>query len=264
MATVVIFDSGVGGLSIYRAIHQKLPGQRYVFVSDNQAYPYGTKSEEELRSRVLPVVSRVVDQFQPDILVIACNTASTVLLPQLRQAHDVPIVGVVPAVKPAARRSASRVIGLLATPATIKRQYTRKLISDFAANCRVINVGSSALVDIAEKKLRGEQLDMHTLEIILKPILDEPKCDVLVLACTHFPLLNREIKAVFSANNHPIELLDSGAGIANRVAQLLVDADEPGVTEGANAAIFTRKLDKKSRLDDTLRQLGFADMALLK
>ena len=155
MSRIVIFDSGVGGLSIYQEVVKKCPNHDYVFVSDNLAFPYGTKPEAELIERVVSVVKVVEEQYKPDLLVVACNTASTIALPSLRSRFNFPIVGVVPAIKPAAKLTKSKVIGLLATPGTIARSYTQSLIDDFAQDCTVVKVGSSKLVGMAEQKICG-------------------------------------------------------------------------------------------------------------
>ncbi|NND81569.1 MAG: glutamate racemase [Gammaproteobacteria bacterium] len=220
MAGVAIFDSGVGGLSIAQEIQQQIPALQLIFVSDNEAFPYGTKNEAELTSRVSEVAARIIRQFQPDMLVIACNTASTVTLPTLREQFELPIVGVVPAIKPAAQLSHNRCIGVLATPATIGRAYTQQLSEDYASDCEVLKVGSSALVQQAEQKLAGKPADAAVIEAELAPFLAQNNLDILVLACTHFPLLNNEIEFFFKLNNHPVQLLDSGAAIARRVASL--------------------------------------------
>ncbi|MCL4164090.1 UNVERIFIED_CONTAM: hypothetical protein GTU68_047005 [Idotea baltica] len=191
MSGIAIIDSGVGGLSIYQEIKKQLPDRQYIFVSDNQAFPYGTKPEKELKKRVFEIVERVIAQFQPELIVIACNTASTVVLPPLRERFELPIVGVVPAIKPAAQLTKTNVIGLLATPATIARVYTDQLIKDFAPNCDVIKVGSSRLVEIAEDKLNDRPVDIDQIKAEIQPLIDSNKMDTLVLACTHFPLLNK-------------------------------------------------------------------------
>jgi len=220
MSLIVVFDSGVGGLSVYQEIVKKCPNHDYVFVSDNQAFPYGTKAESALIERVLTVIHTVEQQYQPDLLVVACNTASTVVLPSLRNCFKFPIVGVVPAIKPAAIKSKTKTIGLLATPGTIARSYTQSLINEFASGCSVIKVGSSKLVEMAERKLYGHCVNTDEIREQLIPFFNTPKLDILVLACTHFPLLNKEIECFFQLNNHPIELIDSGLAIANRVAEL--------------------------------------------
>jgi len=259
MSSIVIYDSGVGGLSVYQAIAEKCPQHDYVFVSDNAAFPYGTKSEPELIARVTQVVERIAEHYAPEILVIACNTASTVVLPILREKFAFDIVGVVPAIKPAAKVSKSGYIGLLATPATIQRDYTDRLISEFASDCKVVRVGSTELVEMAEQKLRGQAPDLSIMSAVLAPFLKYEKLDCLILACTHFPLLSKEIESFFEENSVPLKLLDSSAGIANRVDQLSTCID--GSVSIAIAA-FTETLNEPG-LFACLAELGFTDIEML-
>lgn len=217
-ARVLVFDSGVGGLSILSEIRQHIPGCELVYACDNAAFPYGTKDEAELVERVDAVLKALIAQIDPDIVVVACNTASTVALPHIRNHFHKPVVGVVPAIKPAAQLSQSRVIGLLATPGTVSRPYTQQLIDEFAPDCTIIRVGSTELVQLAEQKLRGQSPDPEKLREILAPIFTNPRTDTLVLACTHFPLLRDELEA---AAPRAIQWVDSGAAIARRVKSLL-------------------------------------------
>lgn len=219
---VLVFDSGVGGLSIVAEIRRALPQIRISYASDNGFFPYGTKSEVELVARVEQVLWTLVEQCQPTLIVVACNTASTVALPPIRERFAIPIVGVVPAIKPAAQLSVSRVIGLLATPGTVNRPYTHQLIQDFAADCRIIPLGSSRLVELAEDKLRGRSIDPAAVEDALRPLLDSEHfqdLDTLVLACTHFPLIREELNG---ALNKTVHWVDSGEAIARRVHELLL------------------------------------------
>lgn len=264
MALIAIFDSGVGGLSIYQQVKARLPNFDYVFVSDNLAFPYGEKPERELIERVQHVMLQIIQQFHPDLVVVACNTASTVVLPLLRATHSTPVVGVVPAIKPAALASQTRHIGLLATPATVKRRYTDQLIAEFAADCKITRVGSRELVEVAEQKLRGNPVDLGLIEQILEPFLDAGDCDTLVLACTHFPLLNNEIELIFKARNHPIKLIDSGVGIANRVASLLAEQAAGLDGQSTSRAVFTRELGAQFGFTQNLQQMGIAYAGVLK
>lgn len=256
MSGIAIFDSGVGGLSIYQQIKQQLPDSQYIFVSDNLAFPYGTKPEDELCERVLDVVERVIHQYQPDLFVVACNTASTVVLPLLREKFDLPIVGVVPAIKPAAQLSKSKHIGLLATPATIKRDYTNQLIQEFAADCQIVRVGSSRLVQIAEDKLYGRGVDIQQIEQELTPFLKQKNLDILVLACTHFPLLNKEIESIFKANAD-VKIIDSGEGIARRVSQLMNELEIKYSNKRPSLAVFTQLQTISPELLKTIQDLKF-------
>ncbi len=221
---ILIFDSGVGGLSILTEVQRRLPQARLLFASDNAAYPYGTKPEDELISRVDIVIQSLISRYQPKIIIVACNSASTVCLAHLRQTIDIPIIGVVPAIKPAAQLSSTKTIGLLATPATIQRTYTQTLIDNYAPDCNVIKVGSSALVDIAEAKLSECDINWSELENILHPFNKNNDIDTLVLGCTHFPLLCEEISR---ALDKEITLIDSGAAIAQQVERIINEHSIP-------------------------------------
>jgi glutamate racemase len=245
MAKILVFDSGVGGLSILQAIqsHPDIDAatHQWLFCSDNDYFPYGTKSEAELIARVRRVLRVLSAQYQPDIIVIACNTASTVALDAVRADLSVPIVGVVPAIKPAALLSESRSIGLLATPGTIARAYTQQLIDDFASDCAITRVGSTELVQLAENFLRHSTIDTNQLDQILAPLSDAVKnrqLDTVVLACTHFPLLIDVLKQRLPDVKYWV---DSGDAIARRVAWCLDKLLLSYPAAQHNVAIFTRQ-----------------------
>lgn len=216
---ILIFDSGIGGLSILDEIRKVIPDHDCCYLFDNARLPYGELEESELITGCVSLICEQAKQINAAIVVVACNSASTLVLPILRKQLSIPIVGVVPAIKPAAKMSKQRHIGLLATPGTIKRPYTKELIEAFAEECRVDLFGSSELVMLAEAKLAGARVDMAKLALLLGPIR-ESALDTLVLGCTHFPILAPEIRQVLG--NH-IALLDSGKAVADRVAYLLVD-----------------------------------------
>lgn len=250
-AKILIFDSGVGGLSVYKEIQALLPQLDYLYIFDNEAYPYGELEHDILIARVDTIVSSLVAQHQIDLVVIACNTASTIVLPTLRAKLSVPVVGVVPAIKPASNL-ANKAVGLIATPATITRPYTHDLIRDFSQSKPVELLGSTRLVDIAEEKLRGKAVDLEELKNILAPM--ESKIDVAVLGCTHFPLIREEIQAVLT--NH-VQLVDSGEAIARRVKDLLVievDAKKQGKREIYSSAPPW----EEGALNQVLYLLGFS------
>jgi len=261
---ILVFDSGVGGLSVLRAIARQTPGCELILLSDNAAFPYGTKPEPILIERVLQVMDTALPLLEPDLLVVACNTASTLALPSLRRRFSLPVVGVVPAIKPAAALSQTRVIGLLATPATVVRAYTHQLITDYAADCEVIPVGSSELVWLAEQKLRGEILDDAAIRSALSPLFDHPRAtemDTLVLACTHFPLLNDEIAAHLPEN---VSLIDSGDAIARRVESLLGNIESTNnAVASAHRALFTRKTVEQEQLRTALAGFGLTQLDIL-
>ncbi|MES1156617.1 MAG: glutamate racemase [Alphaproteobacteria bacterium] len=222
MKRVLVFDSGVGGLSVLDSIAAHGGAVELDYLADNAWLPYGLKSDAELTARIPALVQRVAAQFQSDAVVLACNTASTIALDQTRAALSVPVIGVVPPIKPAAAATKTGVIGLLATPATVRRVYTNDLIANFAADKRVVRYGTSALVDAAEAKLRGETPDFAATLEALTGLFGAPgggEIDVVALACTHFPLMKEELSA---AAPRPCLWLDSGEAIARRLANVLI------------------------------------------
>lgn len=228
---VLIFDSGVGGLSIYQQVIAKNPTLNCSYLFDNACFPYGELQDDFLIKRLTGLLISFIEKQPVDLIIIACNTASTVALSALRHYFSIPVVGVVPAIKPAAKLSKNRIIGLLATPATIRRSYTDRLIDEFAAHTNVLKIGSTALVKLAEDKLHGLDVDKKALRKILAPWLSlAEKPDTVVLGCTHFPLLKDEIKHCF---DNKVQLVDSGKAIANRVALLLGDS-QPTDTKAKN------------------------------
>ncbi|WGL16983.1 glutamate racemase [Microbulbifer bruguierae] len=216
--SALIFDSGVGAISIAREIRRQIPGLTLHFGIDNGFYPYGNKPEALLRPRIVEVASNMMAACGADILVVGCNTASTLALPQLREVLSQPVVGVVPAIKPAAASSRTHTIALIATEGTVNRRYTRELIEEFANSARVINVPAPELVTLAEAKLQGETITASDLAPVIEHIFEVPggeSVDTAVLACTHFPLLRDELAA---ASPRPVTWLDSGDAIARRVS----------------------------------------------
>ena len=227
MKRVLVFDSGVGGLSVLDAIAASGRAFALDYAADNAWLPYGLKSDAELRARVPALLEALVEQWAPDAVVVACNTASTIALDAVRAVLSVPVVGVVPPIKPAAALTLTGVIGLLATPATVRRAYTDDLIAQFAPDKQVVRFGSAALVEAAEAKLRGETPDPAAFAEAMEGLFGAPggeAIDVVALACTHFPLLGAELAA---AAPRAAVWLDSGEAIARRVAQVL-NAEEGG------------------------------------
>ena len=216
---LLFFDSGVGGLSVLGPTRKLLPNAPIVYAADNAGFPYGKRTEAELAARVPALLGRLVERFRPRLAVIACNTASTIALDHVRAALDIPVVGTVPAIKPAAELSKSRVIGVLGTEATVRQPYVDDLAARFASDCTVIRHGSAELVELAEAKLAGDTIAIQTVRNAIEPMLRQPggdRMDVLVLACTHFPLLAAEIAAAVPG----IAQVDGGPGIARRIAHL--------------------------------------------
>ena len=218
-APILIFDSGVGGLSVLAPTRALLPNVPIVYAADSAGFPYGIRSDSELAARVPAILGRMVERFRPRLAVIACNTASTIALDHVRAALDLPVVGTVPAIKPAAERSRSRVIGVLGTEATVRQPYVDDLTARFAADCTVLRHGSSELVALAEAKLGGAPIDPAAIAAAVRPLLDQPggeRMDTLVLACTHFPLLAEELAVALPG----VEFVDGAPGIARRIAYL--------------------------------------------
>jgi len=257
---IAVFDSGVGGLSVAAEIAALLPSAQLAYVCDNGFFPYGTKEEAALVERVDQVVTRAVEAIRPDAVVVACNTASTVALPRLRDHLGIPVVGVVPAVKPAAAQSARRVIGLLGTAGTVRRAYTQELIDRFAADCTVLRVGSVALVEMAEALLAGEAPDPAAIGRELAPFFDRPAAaqpDIVVLACTHFPLLAGHLQA---AAPQGTAFIDSGRAVAERVRSVL-GASDGAIPPLAHRAYFTRDDAGLRRRLPGFAARGFASIA---
>lgn len=264
----LVFDSGVGGLSVAADIHAALPGLALVYGADNAFLPYGEKTEAELIARVPGLLETWRQEFLPDLIIVACNTASTVVLPALRACMPVPVVGVVPAIKPAASQTRTGTIGLLGTPGTVRRGYTDDLIREFAADKTIIRHGSSGLVRIAEAKLRGHVPDEAAIATEIAPLFAGPdgaRIDIVVLACTHFPLLRSELAR---AAARPMQFIDSGTAIARRVAQLLPEAARDiALRDGApglSPALFTKADDGLSELEAALNGFGFSAQRQMK
>lgn len=253
---ILFFDSGVGGLSIVEPARRLLPTAPFVYAADSAGYPYGVRSEAEIAGRVPALLGRLVERYRPCLLVIACNTASTIALPAVRAALDLPVVGTVPAIKRAAAASVTRVIGVLGTDATVRQAYVNDLSARFAADCLVLRHGSAELVELAEAKLRGEAVASAAYAGALAGLFDQPggdRVDVVVNACTHFPLVEGELMA---AAPHPVRFVDGGDGIARRIAFLTQGAEWPGATP-AGLAVFTELTDRERLLVPALTARGF-------
>ncbi len=221
MARILVFDSGVGGLSVLDAIAAVPYALELDYLADTAWLPYGLKTDAALRDRVPHLISAIARAWAPDAVVVACNTASTIALEEVRLAVSVPVVGVVPPIKPAAALTKTGVIGVLATPATVRRPYTDALIRDFAQGIRVVRFGSSALVEAAEAKLAGAAPNDAAITEAIAGLFEArggAEVDVVALACTHFPLLRDELAA---AAPHAVQWLDSGAAIARRLVGVL-------------------------------------------
>ena len=256
---LLFLDSGVGGLSVLEPTRALLPNAPIVYVADNAGYPYGKRSEAEIASRVPALLGRLVERFHPRLSVIACNTASTIALDHVRSALDLPVVGTVPAIKPAAELSKSRVIGVLGTEATVRQPYVDNLAAEFASDCTIMRHGSPELVDLAESKLAGADAGVEAVRAAAQPMFDGPhgdRIDVGVLACTHFPLLREELRQAFPG----VEWIDGGPGIARRIAFLT--REQPWPTQPRDGLmIFTA--EPRSPLLGTLAHYGIGEVRTL-
>lgn len=225
-ARILVFDSGTGGLSVAHALREQLPDADIIYGADTAAFPYGKWAEVLLVRRILRVMRDLLDLVKPDCVVVGCNTASTLALDVLREEFQVPFVGTVPAIKPAAAQTRTGVIGVLATPGTARREYTKTLIHTYAFHCKVILHGAPRLAEIAEKKLAGGEVDRAALLAEISPVFRKKggaRADVVVLGCTHYPLLLEEMKEVAP---WPVAWIDPASAIARRTASILRDGDK--------------------------------------
>lgn len=251
---ILVFDSGLGGLTVFRAIRAVLPGADYLYLADDARFPYGALAPDKLISGVIEVIGTALADFAADCVVIACNTASTLVLPALRSRFSMPIVGTVPAIKPAAAATKSGLISVLATPGTVSRDYTAELIRDFASGVDVTLVGSKALAGLAERALRGENVPDEAILAELAPAFTEKagrRTDTIVLACTHYPLLLERFRALAP---WPVEWIDPAPAIARRVMQVLA-REAPG--EG-----HIRARSTKPGMDSALQAVAERILAL--
>jgi len=254
---LLVFDSGIGGLGVAAEIRALLPGVTMAYLADNEFYPYGEKPDDVLIARIVDVIGKAVQRLRPAAVVVACNTASTVALAALRAALDVPVVGCVPPVKPAAAASVTRHIGLLATPATVRRPYLQDLLARFAGDCAVHSVGTSVLADLAEQKFRGVAVDLAALEAAVAPMFEAgAPIDAVALGCTHYTFLLAELKAL-----HPgIAWFDPAGAVARQTARL---AEGLNVDEGGGVAYFTGALGDEPVMRAGLAGFGFGDLRVV-
>ena len=225
MTRLLVFDSGVGGLSVARTIREAIPAVEMTYVADDAGFPYGEREEGELTAHIVGLMDRLVDRFAPDAVVIACNTASTIALGMVREVLHVPIVGTVPAIRPAASMTSTGTIGLLGTAATIRQAYVDKLQAEFAADKRLIRFAAPDLVSAAETKLRGGRVDAGVFADAVAGLRSQPggaEIDTVVLACTHFPLVEAELAAEFGPG---VRFVHGAQGIARRIAFLTGDKE---------------------------------------
>jgi glutamate racemase len=241
--TILIFDSGLGGLTVLREIVAARPDAHYVYVADDAYFPYGQHSEQQVIARAVPLIGEQIAAHRPDLVVIACNTVSTLVMSHLRSEYQVPFVGTVPAIKPACAQSKSRRVSVLGTKGTVKREYTKKLIEDFAQGCEVTLVGSAELAPLAEAALRGHEVSDRDIFAEIAPCFvgaaadPSARTDTIVLACTHYPLL---LDHLVRLAPWPVDWIDPAPAIARRVSDLLGPPGRETDRAGAEM-IFTSK-----------------------
>ena len=268
---ILVFDSGLGGLTVLAEVARARPDAVLTYAADDAGFPYGLWSEAGLVARVNAVMGRLVARFRPDVVVVACNTASTLVLPHLRACLPAtPFVGTVPAIKPAAAASRSKRISVLATPGTVARDYTRALIDTYAADCAVTLVGSQVLAGLAEAAMRGEPIADEAIALEIAPCFQADagaRTDCVVLACTHYPLLLDRFRALAP---WPVDWIDPAPAIARRVDHVLRErgfppsVGLPGVDSAtarpAHRALFTSAAPPGAALAGALRDRGLIDL----
>lgn len=256
---ILVFDSGIGGLSVAREIRAARPDAECVYVADDAGFPYGDWEEAALTTRIVALAGELIAAHAPDLFVIACNTASTLVLPHLRSTYSTTFVGTVPAIKPAASTTRSGLISVLATPGTVKRDYTHALIDTYASHLEVTLVGSTRLARLAEARLAGETVDDRDVAAEIRPCFRRHgarRTDRVVLACTHYPFL---LDAFRRLAPWPVEWIDPAPAIARRVVQL-VGGPVSG-RAGGGRAIFTSGKTPPPSLADLLTAFGLESPA---
>lgn len=264
---LLFFDTGVGGLSVFAKVRAALPNAPMVYAADYAGLPYGEKSEMEVATRVCALLGRLSERFRPRLVVIACNTASVIALGHVRAVLGVPIVGTVPAIKPAALATQTGVIGLLGTNATIRQPYVDRLQAEHANGMIMLRHAAPELVYAAEAKLRGETPDMHVCRDAVAGLIgqaDGQKLDAMVLGCTHFPLLVVELEQAARDLGHDrkIAFVDGSDGIARRIKHLTADHAWPQ-TAPPGIFITTRNLDDITPYKPHLAAFGLSEIQSL-
>jgi len=258
-APLLVFDSGLGGTTVLTAITRLMPGEDIVYLVDDAGFPYGDWDDEAaLSARITDLVADAADRCGARCAVIACNTASTAALPALRARLQIPVVGTVPAIKPAAERTRSGLVSVLATPGTVRRDYTRDLIARFAGAAQVTLVGSPALAAIAEAYGRGDAIDPEAVRAEIAPCFveaDGRRTDVVVLGCTHYPLLATPLADIAP---WPVAWIDPAPAIARRVRDV---APQAGPGRGSLTARFTAGAERSGEIDRLIAHLAAPETA---
>ncbi len=263
MRRILVFDSGLGGLTVARALRAAGGGRVVIdYAADTAGFPYGDWEEKALRAHIVSLMGRLIGAARPDVVVVACNTASVIALAALRAAHDAPFVGTVPAIKPAAARSRTGVIGVLATPSTVRREYTAALIHTYAFHCEVILHGAPRLARMAEEKLAGRAVDLRALRREIAPVFavrGGRRTDAVVLGCTHYPLLKAEME---QAAPWPVDFIDPSAAIARRALEVAAGCGDGGDLRGGRVFVTSPQAGE-GPLRALFREEGFGEMAVI-
>jgi glutamate racemase len=263
---LAVIDSGIGGLGVVREIRRLLPAADIVYVADNGGFPYGALSDAAVVARCERIVAALIGLVDPSAVVVACNTATTIALAPLRARFAVPFVGCVPAIKWAAKTSRSKTFGLLATPATVRREYLRELIEQFAQGCTVLTHGASRHAPLAERRFRGLDVDRDLVRAEVEVLTKAPGAealDTIVLGCTHYGFVLPELRA---AAPPAITWLDPAGAVARRVSHFLsaLPPEAPHRSAlPANLAIFTASLDDHALMQERLAAFGFPEIRIL-
>lgn len=257
-APILVFDSGVGGLTVLEELRKALPDAPIIYAADTAGLPYGSKTEAQVAARVAGLLGRMTERFRPRLVCIACNTASTIALGMVREVLEVPVVGTVPAIKPAAEMTRTGVIGLLGTEATVRQAYVDRLEHEFAADKRLIRHGAPGLVEAAEAKLRGEPVDPAIIAHAADALRSQPggeRIDTVVLACTHFPLVEAELAQAFGPD---VRFIHGAQGIARQIARLT--AGQEYARQAPDRALFTGSGNIPAAYRTKLAQYGLLEV----
>ena len=253
-APILLFDSGVGGLTVLAQLRKLRAEAPLIYAADLAGLPYGEKSEAEVAARVAGLLGRMSERFRPRLITIACNTASTIALGMVREVLQVPIVGTVPAIKPAAAMTKTGSIGLLGTAATVRQRYVDDLEREFAQGKRLIRYAAPGLVEAAEAKLRGAKPDSAVFAAAAAGLRNQPggaDIDTVVLACTHFPLIEDELREAIGNN---VRFVDGAQGIARRIAYLT--QGKPFLRTSPDVAVVTGNIADAAPLEPVLKSYG--------
>ncbi len=262
MAHLLAFDSGIGGYGIIAALRARLPAARLTMLADNAFYPYGEVVDAALIARIERVIEAAIERLRPDLVVIACNTASTVALGALRARFTLPFIGCVPPIKWSATLSRTRHIGLLATAATVRRPYLQELARRFAPDCRLIAHGARGLADLAEAAFRGHPIDHGAIRHELEALFGQPggdRIDTVCIGCTHYSVL---LDAFRTASPEGIAWLDPADAVARRAETVLASLSSPSHARGGGEALFTAPPGEPERLSLALRSFGYEGFSL--